>query len=231
MDRDTFAHLSPILNKTEKGMVLSKNIQREIVEKELSPFFKDSRNIDKRLFEKSLRELEEIVPKSVVKEISRLTNANSKRFPHKVRIVELPKKTVSKIQKAFSKSSQISEEEIISKFNTRSGIRELRDLSSKNPKQKILFEKLKNEKILDILRGGKVRRASTGKDITNSLNNKKNYELMTELIGKEETETLLTLAEEIGEKETATALTGRIAKRSLKLLGKYKLLKFLLAAI
>ena len=229
-NKDTFNHLNPILLESENGKILSKAVQREIVQEELAPFFKDARNIDKRKLGRAMRELESVVAPEIIQEVKKTFESYGKRFPKQVRQVSY-KDTFSKIDKAASKITNISPEALSAKMDSRSGIRDLRNSLDSSPAKKKLFEDLKNEKILDLLRGGEVQKKLTGKDLSEVLNKTKNYELLTEMLGREEVETLRKAAVELGEKEASEKNLRLISKKVGKNIMRYKVLKLLVGIL
>jgi hypothetical protein len=107
--------------------------------------------------------------------------------------------------------TKLTPEELLYKFNSRSGIKELK--KSLKPED---FEKLAEAKAYEIFRESRVKSQPTGTDLFNTLNKEKNYEFFVEVMGKKETDEFLNLLQEISSKEVA----NDIVLSTLKKLGK-----------
>ena len=226
LNKDTFLSLKPILDLSEDGQLLAKAIQRDIAQQELSPYLDNPRNINNKKFDKSLRELEYVISPEIISEVKETFEKYYKKFPHQVRKVNV-RESFSKVDKAIAKIKNLSPEEVVKKMDSVSGIQELRDALSKKPTKRKLFEDLKNRKILDMFRGGEIEKTVTGADLYKVVNKTKNYEILSELLGKEEVEALRLAAKEIGNNEASRARLIAVGKVVGKNFLKYKSLKIL----
>jgi hypothetical protein len=132
--------------------------------------------------------------------------------------VKLPTKEEPKItpeMRIASKMMGITPEQAMAKMNTITGVREIKKILPKGN-----FETASHYKMKNILSNGKAHIEGTGYELGDRVN--ANYDLVAELIGKEETETLLKDLNKIGKSEARLKKTG-------DLIFKSSVLKFLLS--
>ncbi len=189
---DNFVVIRDIIGNTAEGMEVIGVAQRDIAEKALKPYLEKPRNIDRSSFDRTLRELE------ITHAPSQIQSIRNEFRDRRVRKIK-PSKDISKELQALEKFSKMTPENIQKKMDSRSGIQELTEQFTR-PKEKKIFEQFKQEKIQEILRGGKVKAKYTGEDLQKVLNDRKNYNLMEELTSPEDTAKLLELSEEIGDR-------------------------------
>jgi hypothetical protein len=209
---DGFMALQDVLNQSTHGRELVKALQREIVNDKLEPYFKNPRNIPKEKLDKTLRNLEPIIGEREVEDIRKEFNSYARRYPNRFRIInKIPEGKVNKDLKAVSRVLEKTPEQIEANFNSRSGIQDLRERLSNNETNRNLFKKLQDQKILDILYEGKVKKTPTGKELSNVLNDRHNFELLSEMVGEEEAKAM---------RRASEALGNRIfTKQNIKTLG------------
>ena len=196
-DSDNFVMIRDIIGDTQEGREILGVGQRDIAEKALKPYMDNPRNISQRKLDRSLRELEPVLDPQQIEGIREEISTAQRRFPKKVRVVETPEKVPIDV-KAIQKYTDKTPEQIESMGNTRSGIRELRDSLGKTKRGKEIFDKFSDKKIKDILRGDKVKAEYSGKDLAKVMNNKKNFELISELTSPKIANDLLDDATKLG---------------------------------
>lgn len=221
--------------------------KREMVEDVLSKFIKDPSKINSKEYVKTLANLEPLIGKKEINEINRrLKNYISEKaelITPKPKFKTVPftsKEAVKKMQplapsKPFLKvpnpkdytkdvgltSKYVNEpvSKIKSMMNTPEGIRALAEDAAKHPIAKKHFELLKAHKLREIIESGKVKNNLTGNSLFETLNNKKNFELVKELVGNEPAKLLLNLAENLAKTEADKALTKAKFKKVMKFAG------------
>ena len=225
LDFDEHNVLRKILNLSEDGTLLADASTRDIVEKNLSKFFKNPREHTQREFNTAIKELGAIMNPNQQELIKKEFAEASKRINVRARKIEKPIKeppppTPEEIRAA--KYEKSTPEDIQRMMNSRSGIRELRKDFSDSPKKRQLFEKLKLQRMRSIMRGGEI---DSGTSLYKFLNKEHNAELFYEFIGEEATEEMRLLAKEIGEKQLKQELRKESLKASAKRLAGYKALE------
>lgn len=228
LDFDEHNVLRKILNLSEDGTLLADASTRDLVEKNLSKFFKNPREHTQREFNTAIKELaaimnpqqQELIKKEFA-EASKRINVRAKKIEKPVK--EIPPPTPEEIRAA--KYEKSTPEDIQGMMNSRSGIRELRKDFSDTPEKKALFDKLSKQRMRSILREGNIEKEFTGDTLYKFLNKEKNYEIFSELIGEAETESLRLSAKEIGQKQVKQELRKETLKASAKRLAGYKALE------
>lgn len=224
-----FRALSNILSQSTEGRRLLGSLQREIVDKSLSSYFDNMRNINSRSFNRSLNELTGIIGEEGVNNIRNQFIDYSRRLPNQARILKRYPEETSKTTNAVAKVTNLTPEQIEAKFNTRSGIREMRERLNKTDRQRQLFKEYQDQKILDILYEGEVKKSPTGTDLKRVINNKKNYELLREFVGEREAAALRHAAEALGDRTFSPENINKFAKTVGKIILKGKIYKLLKA--
>lgn len=105
---------------------------------------------------------------------------------------------------------------ILGMLNSRSGIRELKKITSEQN-----FNTITKQKMRSILRENNIEKELTGDSLYRVLNNEKNYEIFSEIIGEQETEAARLAAKFAGKREIAIDTIKDLAKKKmiLKFLG------------
>ena len=201
-DKDNYNIVRHILESNPEGTQISSAIRREMFEDKLSPFFKDPRKADIRQFDKTLRELSVT---STPEEIARVrqTFMESRRSPNF--IARKPEKpTLRAAQKAIN----ITPEQIESKLNTVSGVRDLREKLPENIRNSLFKDATK-----DIMHSGKMEHQFTGNDLNKILNDRKNFEILSEMHGSETVEKWRQAAKEIGDQQVKLDTFKAVGKK------------------
>ncbi|MEK6882415.1 MAG: hypothetical protein AABY22_22535, partial [Nanoarchaeota archaeon] len=193
-----------------EGQALLFSIEREISEKHLKKFFENPRNINKRELDKTIRELEAVLPKSQIDAIRKSFEDAPKRFPGKARVIKFPEEINSKV---IEKYTGHKSEKIDQMMNTRSGIIEIRQDLSKTDATKEAFNTLAKEKVTQILQEGKVVSNPTGQELYNILNQMKNRELLLELVGQEALDAEFEALRQIANKKVNKDMMIKIIKK------------------
>jgi hypothetical protein len=223
LDLDKANVLGEILDLTERGQQLSNASRREIVDKHLDKFFTNPASYRSADFDKALRELEAVITPQQAQQVRDQFNEASRapRQPREIKgRVKAPEP--SNAEKLMAKYEKIKPEEIQEKFNTRSGIKELRRDFSDTQQRKAAFERASKQKIRSILRAGDIEADFTGDQLYKFLNKEKNYELLSELIGEAETENLRLASKEIGEKQVRSEIRKKNLSKALNKVAVYK---------
>lgn len=232
LDLDESNMLRKVLNLSERGQELANASTREIVEKNLSKYFDNTREVDLRDFNTSLRELEAVITPEQAEEIRTLFNEQNRKpsFKAKVQTSQKPQKSTND-EKIIAKFAKKKPEDIQRMMNNRSGIKELREHLSDTKEHKELFDRYAKQKMRSILREGKIEKDFTGNDLYEVLNKEKNYDLFSEIIGESETETLRLEAKEIGKKQVAKEKRNASIRRSIKKIAGYKGIELILSIL
>jgi len=135
------------------------------------------------------------------------------------------KKITSATQEKASDYLGKTPEKIEEMLNSRSGIRKLRTDLKGNPE---LFDKLAEEKTVEILKGGVVSgERITGKTMFDSLRNKKNYDILTEIYGENTINQALIDAKVAYNKDMRIDKLIRLGKMGAYAIGATKFIKAL----
>lgn len=216
---DNYNVMSDILGNSDSGRRILGSAKRDIVDKEISKYAKNPRNINSLDFENSINELSSVLNPGEIKSIRDNFNQFRTNFPKQVRKIQKPS-DVSKEVKAIQKYTNKSPEDIEKAFKSRSGIRELKQDLSKTDRGLEIFKKRSQQEVRDILRGGKVKQEYTGSDIYKVMNEKKNFELISELTSPQEAQALLDASKEISDriftKENLKNLSKNVAQKAIK---------------
>jgi len=196
LDLDEYNVLSPILNASERGKLLNQAVSRDLVEKHLAPFLENPHKANTREFNKTLRELDAVLPPGMTQQIRNKFNASRKTPSFRAKA-----KPFTKAEEASSKYLKLKPEDIQAKMNSRSGIRELRQDLSGSESRKKLFNQLERQKLRSLLREGNIEKEFTGNDVYNVLNKEKNAEIFREIMGEQEFEAARQEFKEIGKKQ------------------------------
>lgn len=236
LDLDEANVLTEILSQSPEGTELAGVIRRELVEKNLDKFLKEPRKINQVEFDKALRELESIATPEQI-------NTVRQRFNEEVRKPQIQAKVIKKEKPKVEKKQPTNNEIILAKYekktpeyvqkqmDSRSGIRELRELSKKDKKMGEVFERLSKQKMRSILREGNIEKTATGEDLYKFLNNEKNYELFSELIGENETEVLRSSSKELGKMELKQAKRKKFIEKTAKSVAIYSTIDMLIGLL
>ena len=220
---DDFVVVRDIIGDTAQGREILGAAQRDIVEKAVKPFIDNPRNISQRALDKTIRELEPVLNPGQIEGIREEITTAQRVFPKKIRVMQMPEKVPIDI-KAIQKYTGKTPESIEAMGNTRSGIRELKKDLSSTSRGRDLFDKFSDKRIEDILREGKVKADYSGKDLARVMNNKKNFELISELTSPELANELLKDATKLGNKIITSENLKKIGAKAIQ----YKILKGIL---
>jgi hypothetical protein len=214
-DPGAFRAADSALKETNRHAQFMNAVARDIAEMKMQKYIKDTDLIGSSEYRKDLRNLRSLIGGDRADKFHRALQqrgrtkfktlakgdivAPTSKFPEKKSFYET---------KAKKKTTP---EELLSKFNTRSGIKELKKTLKPNN-----FEKLAEAKALQIFRDGKIRSNPTGQELFNILNKEKNYEFFVEVMGKKETDDLLNVFQQLKQNE----ITNNIIINTIKKLGK-----------
>lgn len=223
LDFDESNMIKNVLDLTPRGKELIKGATREIVEKNLSKYFDNPKLVETPEFKKTMRELEAVITPKQSEEIQKFFKDRSKL---NIRAKLQVKKTTND-EKIASKFMNNKPEDIQKMMNSRSGIKELREIA-KNGEKKVVFERLQKQKLRSLLREQNIEKNFVGDDLYKMLNKEKNYELFSEILGETETESLRQLAKDIGKKQVRLDKIKSSIKTTAKNIAGYKALKLII---
>jgi hypothetical protein len=115
--------------------------------------------------------------------------------------------------KAASKKMKVTPEDVMKKADTPTGLKELKTDLMKREHGKELFEEIGQHKIKEILYGGNVKQKFTGAELYKRINNGKNFDLISEILGEEAALDLLESAAAIGEARMTVNALKKYAKK------------------
>ncbi len=181
------------LSKTGATRQLGNAAKRDLVEKELENILykkEGGRVVEKKSFSESdHRNIDKFIDKNrdilTSKEISEINNAiyRQPKSPLQSR-VDRGDKIARNIANQMP-SKNFTPEQIMKKFDSVSGIREIDELLSKSNQGRQLMEQARKWKVKDIMYGGK-RSRPTFADMHKTLDKQKNADLVRELIGEKD---------------------------------------------
>jgi len=182
-----------ILKTSKEGVALEGKLTRELVDKNLKKYFDDPRKANAKDFNTSLRELEAVItPEQSTAIKSEFEQARKSALAGR-------KVTYSPIEKKTAKYLDKQPEYIQSKMNSRTGIKELReDLGTQHKSD---FNELATQKMRSMLREGNIEKEFTGNDLYKVLNDEKNFEIFSEIIGEEASEAYRLAAKNAGKNQ------------------------------
>lgn len=216
-DPGTFRAVQLALPPNARGVELYNGMSRKIAEDLMSDYIKNPSLINSTKYSKNLRNLTELIGKersdSFDKELRKVASrqriSEITRSKIKESVAQKPsgEDRLTKLKESIAEHSELSPEDLTSKLNSRTGIKQLKKgLSTDN------YDKLTKEKLREVFQGGKVEGEVTGNSLYESLNNSKNYEIVSEILGEETAESLRLAAKELGKKELNNKSIGNIIK-------------------
>ena len=146
---------------------------------------------------------EKLIPKEIKKPTPQQKELPLKEEPP-IAEHEYPEHPITSADRVSGNFLNKKPEYIQKMMDTRSGIRELRDRLTQMGHQK-QFEIQSKQKMRNILTDGKITKDFNGNDIARILENRKNYEIFSELIGESETKEMLEIAKLAGKKKMRDA--------------------------
>jgi len=233
LESDHFNVINNLVGETPQGNDILRASQREIVEKKLKKFVDNPALVRSRDFRRAMTDLESVLSPEQLNTVR--SEMEAQVPPRLIRKVTGPKGTPTRAKaakgieeftkdtKAAAKYSNKTPEKIRKLSKTPEGVAELKQDLSRTKNGKDIFNKLAQEKMESIIRGGKIRGKLLGKDVYDIINNKENYALIEAFTSQEEAKEMLDLAEKVGKKK----FTVENIKKVGKSLGKFKLLHFL----
>lgn len=208
-DVDEFNELKNILQKSPEGTQISDALRRDIVNKYLGKYTDKPVQSSIKDFNKDLRELEAVITPEQATEV-RNKFLEGKR-------TQMPKFKATPVEQKAAKFLEEKPEDISRRFDTRSGIKEIKKDLSKTDNGKEIYDTLKRQKVRDILRENQIEKDFTGNDLYKTLNKRENFELLSELIGEEETEAARLLAKDLGKKQVRKQNLKKVAEHAVAL--------------
>jgi hypothetical protein len=239
-DPSTFRSMERALQGVRRSNEFMNAVAREIAKNEMRPFMgANISEVGSEEYLKKMRNLSQLIGRDNALNLDRSLRSQKRlslkeRAPGDVlsstarqKEKEIPSERIR--SKAFKEKYE-TPEELLKKLNTRSGIREL-----KKELPKSAFDELIEKKGIQILKEEKIKYKSTGKEMFEALNKEKNYELFSEIIGKEKTNELLDVLESIKDSEVTNEkiikISKKIGSKGYYSLAGWKILKGLLLLV
>ena len=208
-DVDEFNELKKILEKSPEGSQISDALKRDLVSKYLGKYSDKPVQSSLKEFNRDLKELEAVIsPEQATEVRSKFLEGKKSQTPKF--------KATSQEQKA-AKYLDEKPEAISRRFDTRSGIKEIKKDLNKTENGKEIYDTLRRQKVRDILRENNIEKEFTGNDLYKTLNKRENFELLSELIGEQETEAARVLAKQLGKKQVRKQNIKQIAGHAVAL--------------
>ena len=211
LNPDDYNVMKRVLEKTPEGKVQLEAIQREIVDKELKEILRNPRKIHPRDLERKLNELKSILEpeqlQSIKDEILKARTPQNMGFKGK----HISKEEA--LNAHVAKRLKLDPEDLVKKMNSRTGMREVKDLAEKAGESK-QFDMLKMQKSRDIMYKGNLEAKPTGKEIHDVLNKSANRELFVEMWGEEAYQAASDAAKLLGEKEATPEVWKEVLKKA-----------------
>lgn|GEM_PF-6703652 len=240
LDTDEFNVIDNILQRSNSGQQISLATKRSLVEDKLGKFLENPHAANGKEFEIALRELSSVLDSQQTNEIRELFKSAQRRkpdfnkkpkepefksHPEKERIplfneeppsakiiteAKIPKSSFKETpeMKMLSQEAKMEVEELRSLSNSPSGLKKIRSRISQKS-----FDKLGKNKIKQIFQEGNIETEYTGKELYNIINKGKNYEIISEILGEEQTSDLLQAAKKIADKRaTVDSLQKNVKK-------------------
>jgi hypothetical protein len=211
LNPDDYNVMKRVLEKTPEGKVQLEAIQREIVDKELKDILRNPRKINPRDLERKLSELKSILEPEQLQSIR--DEIMKARAPQQM---GFKGKKISKeeaLNAHVAKVLKLEPEDLMSKMNSRTGIREVQKLAE-TAKELNQFDILKKQKSRDIVYKGNLEAKPTGTQIAERLNIAKNRELFVEMWGEEVYQAAYDAAKLLGEKEATPQVWKEVLKKA-----------------
>lgn len=221
---DTGAVLKDILDKSKTGKPWMEASTREAVEQRLGKFLDNPKASEAAKFASELRELEALITPEQSQQIQQLFDKGLK--PSKIKA---SKTNVTRDEKLAARYAKVEKpEQIQQMMNERTGIKQLREDLLDTQAGRDTFKRMAQQKVRSMLRGGNVEKDFTGNDMYKFLNNERNYELFSEILGDQEAEFLRQEAKTIGKKQMKKEFRQRRYSKIKEKLIMYKLIKTML---
>lgn len=204
-------------------------LERGIGEEAISPYLKDPSKIGSKEYNDTMANLEGLIGKqktaNVKSKLERKKVTTPPKHPKEAKTKLHSEKITSSTQMKASKYLGKTPEVVEKMMNSRSGIRQLReDLNNKGLPN--LFDKLAEEKFVEISRAGDVsRKKITRSDLHDEVVKPHNYDIISEIYGREAAERLIEETAEAARKNKYQKISIEIVKVVARLLGAGKLVK------
>jgi hypothetical protein len=197
----------------------AKATTRDLVDKHLGKFLEDPKGANIKEFDAALREIEPVISEQQAQQVREkfMQARQHKARPQKVEVKKKPEKPEApkptQIEKLMANYAGKPPENIQRSLNSRTGIKQLREIFSEDKIGEQLFDRAVKQKMRSGLREGNITKDFTGDEIGKFLNKEKNHELFSEFIGEEATENLRKAGLEIGKEKMRTqTIKGKVSK-------------------
>ena len=238
---DNYLQLDKVLSKTAAGQEVSSQIRRELVDKKLSKFFKNPKGSSLSDFNEAIKNLSPVldaqesaqlrelfkegqksnyIPSKKLEKLSEPSAPKLQKTPksnfREIESVALPKKNLVKVtpeMKEASKLMNITEDQAMKMADSVEGLRYLKKNLSGSNKGDRLMEEIYKTKVRSIFRAGKVKPKHTGTDLFDIINDKNNFDVLSEILGENETKILLEAAEKLGNKNVTRESLLKFTKK------------------
>lgn len=174
---DNLNALVPVLSRSRRGQTFLRGIQRDAVERELSPILKNPGKFSEEEIDKALRELRPIMAPNQERQIRTLIERQCNRSQRNI------SKTKREVPKHPFEGQ--SPEQIAKKLDSQSGLDEVEKELSKTTKGKEVLTQAKEQKTTDMLYEGRITPKEDIKSIKEMFNNREDVAMLKRLMGRE----------------------------------------------
>lgn len=194
---------------------------KEVPEKKIpqvvrNPIFKE-KIPEKKIPEKVKNPIfKEKVPEKKIPEKVKIPHFNKEKPTQKImEPVKLPKFEIKENadMKEAAHFMNMKPEETRKLVDSVSGLRKLKSKLDRTPKGKEIYEKITKDKVKNIFFEGRAQREFTGGELYDIVNKRQNYEVLSEILGENETKDLLEATKQIGEKRATLDMMKNYSKK------------------
>ena len=224
-DEGSFRAIEDAIKGTKRSNEYTNAIAREVAERRMGKFKSDQ--IGSPEYDKAFRNLKELIgDKRAISYDKAFRNQAKVPKPREIFSKTSASNKLNNVIEKVSKHSKLKPEDVLKKLNSRSGIKELKKEFSKES-----FDTMIRQKARSILQEGNIEHKFKGDDIYKVLNKESNFEIISEIVGREEAQSFLDAARQLKNEYVTYETLKSVAKGSLKLAATSKVLKFLFTLV
>jgi hypothetical protein len=232
---DNYRQIDRVLSRTNSGQNLSAEIRRDVINKKLDKFYKNPSGHSLEEFNNTLNNLSPILEpgekaqiSNIFKQARKSNHLSAEKIVKSKELTEpklqkVPKKNIShptsvsipvkkpvpitSEMKAAGKLININPEKVMKMTDTPTGLKELSSKLSGSSNGERLLHELKKKKVGRIL----YKKSYTGNELHKTV--KENFDVLSEILGKEEATLFLESSEKIGEEKVTKERLIKVAKK------------------
>lgn len=197
---------------------LFRKVDRALVEEKMGKYYKKPELVNSEEYIADLKNINELVGKDETANIDAVlrkkkaefekTKAAKKVIRETAEITKpRPSPKLKEFAEKIAKQNNLLPEDVLKQLDSRSGIRDLR---KKLPER--TFDQLGKQKARSILQEGNVTKEAEASDWYKTLNKESNYEVFSELFGKEETDALLEATKKASESKDLAIKNAEVSR-------------------